>query len=152
MIRRRCKLKSEASILTSSQLPPCPALMPHHRSQSPSNGRQQDSTQLSSRGRRRPRSPSRDRRRRGSRSGSDTESDIEKPSKKKYVQSPTKWPGSSLPRKTEYTPVEEKIRTASRGFGIFHEMWRGYGVIIDRGLKSSAVAATTLQEVYVFIV
>ena len=64
----------------------------------------------------------------------------------------TKWPGSDLPRKTEYMPVEEKIRTAGRGFGIFHEMWRAYGIIIDKGIGMSTTNTAVLQDVYVFII
>ena len=44
------------------------------------------------------------------------------------------------------------MRTAGRGFGIFHEMWRSYGTIIERGIAADAADPTTLQEPYVFVV
>jgi len=57
---------------------------------------------------------------------------------------------SHLSRKIEYTPVEEKMRTASQGFGVFHEMWRSYATIIERGLEANTTDPTALQELCVF--
>lgn len=74
-----------------------------------------------------------------------------KPSKKKYVQLPVSvMVLRPPPRKTEYTPVEEKIRTIGQGFGIFHEMWHLYSTIIEKGLEASAADPSALPEVYVF--
>jgi len=52
-------------------------------------------------------------------------------------------------RKTVHTPLEETIRTVGRGFGIFHEMWRAYPMIIAKGLNASAADPSTLPETYV---
>jgi hypothetical protein len=53
-------------------------------------------------------------------------------------------------RRTEYTIVEEKIRTAGRGFGIFYELWRPYSSMIDKGLEACAADPSALPEGYVF--
>jgi hypothetical protein len=53
------------------------------------------------------------------------------------------------PRKIEYTPVEEKVRTVGRGFGIFHEMWRPYTTIIEKGIGANAADPSTLPEPHV---
>jgi hypothetical protein len=54
------------------------------------------------------------------------------------------------PRRTEYTIVEEKIRTAGWGFGIFYELWRPYSSMIDKGLEACAADSLALPEVYIF--
>jgi len=41
------------------------------------------------------------------------------------------------------------MRTIGRGFGIFHEMWRSFDLIIDKGLEASAADLSALSEVYV---
>ena len=46
--------------------------------------------------------------------------------------------------------IEEKIRTAGRGFGIFHEKWCLYSAIIEKGLGASTADPLTLREPYVF--
>jgi hypothetical protein len=42
--------------------------------------------------------------------------------------------------------IEEKIRTVGRGFGIFHEMWRPYSLIVQKGLGVSAADLSALPE------
>jgi len=48
----------------------------------------------------------------------------------------------------EYTEVDEQIRTAGRGFGIFHEMWRPFATILEKGLEGSTTNISALPEVY----
>ena len=48
-------------------------------------------------------------------------------------------------------PTEEKIRTAGRGFGVFHEMWCPYDTIIAKGLEGIAADPYALSERYVIL-
>jgi len=49
-------------------------------------------------------------------------------------------------RKTVHTPLEETIRTVGRGFGIFHEMWRAYPMIIAQGAQKGILSQKTVSE------
>ncbi|KAF9784625.1 hypothetical protein BJ322DRAFT_1109335 [Thelephora terrestris] len=108
--------------------------MPRRRRSSSSSNNEEDRSR-STQGGRRQQSVSRVHRRRDARSSPEAESTSEvivgERSKKK---------------RTEYTPVEEKLRITGRGFGIFYEMWRPYSSIIDKGLEASAADPSALPE------
>ena len=58
---------------------------------------------------------------------------------------------SDSPRKIIYTETEENIRTAGRGFGIFHEMWRQYNSMIIKGVGGMAADPSALPELYMLL-
>lgn len=127
---------------------------PYHHSPSSTNSDEGRSCSAQ-RGHQQQQSASRGGRRQNTQSSSDTESAAEpvirgQSKKKSPFACHFWWLFSDLFRKREYTPAEEKIQTAGRGFGVFYEMWRPYSLIIERGLNASAADPSTLPEVWVF--